>query len=66
MTDAERIEKLTHALDWYAGKAMALKAYVIAIDQTRMLDVMRELAVDNGARAREARLLLISQESRLN
>lgn len=55
MTDAERIKKLTDALDWYAEQAMKLNSYVKALDQKRMLDVMSGLAVDNGAMAREAK-----------
>lgn len=55
MTDTERIEKLTHALDWYAGKAMALKAYVLVVAQQQTLDVVKELALDNGTMAREAK-----------
>ena len=54
MTDAKRIEKLSHALDWYAEKAMALKTYVLSIDKKRVLDVMQALAIDNGSKARHA------------
>ena len=55
MTDEERIKNLTSAIDWYEQQAMKLNAYVTALDQNRMMDVIRELAVDNGAIAREAK-----------
>lgn len=52
--ESPQIEKLKSALDWYAEKAIKLNAYVLAMDERKMLEVMQQLANDNGEIARKA------------
>jgi hypothetical protein len=54
MTESQQVEKLKDALNWYAEQAMKMNAYVLAMNQISMMEVMQALALDNGKRARAA------------
>lgn len=46
------VAKLREALYWYTTQAMKMNAYVMAGDTKSMMDIMRDMALDNGKRGR--------------
>lgn len=60
---AQRDEML-EALDWYAEMARQMQRATLHMDNQTMLHLMKELALDGGRRANQARAAIAKAEGR--
>lgn len=54
--------KMLEALDWYAEMARQMQRATLHMDNQTMLHLMKELALDGGRRANQARAAIAKAE----
>lgn len=54
MENDKSAQKVKEALDWYEGKALEMQRATLRNDSKRMLELMRDLSLDGGSKARRA------------
>lgn len=52
--NASKTQAITEALQWYERMALEMQRATLRNDSKRMLELMRELSLDGGSKARRA------------